>query len=42
MLGLGPEDLEEGFVSGRSILTAAVVALIVVIGYDRYKQAKGM
>lgn len=28
-------------VSGRSILTSAVVALIVVIGYDQYKQRKG-
>jgi len=28
-------------VSGRSIVTAAVVALIVVIGYDRYKQSRG-
>jgi len=28
-------------VSPRSIITAAVVALVVVIGYDRYKQSKG-
>ena len=27
--------------SPRSIITAAVVALVVVIGYDRYKQSKG-
>lgn len=29
-------------VSGRTILTSAVVALIVVIGYDQYKQRRGM
>lgn len=28
--------------SGRAILTSAVVALIVVIGYDQYKQRKGV
>lgn len=28
--------------SGRSILVTAVVALVVVIGYDQYKQRKGM
>jgi hypothetical protein len=27
--------------SGRSIVVAAVVALVVVIGYDQYKQRKG-
>lgn len=27
--------------SARSIITAAVVALVVVIGYDQYKQRKG-
>lgn len=26
--------------SGKSILTAAVVALVVVIGYDQYKQRR--
>jgi len=29
-------------VSGRTILTSAIVALIVVIGYDQYKQRRGM
>jgi len=28
-------------VSGRSIITSAIVALVVVIGYDQYKQRKG-
>jgi len=28
--------------SGRTIFTSAVVALIVVIGYDQYKQRRGM
>jgi hypothetical protein len=28
-------------VSGRSIVVSAVVALIVVIGYDQYKARKG-
>lgn len=28
--------------SGRSIVVSAVVALIVVIGYDQYKARKGM
>lgn len=27
--------------SARSIFTAAIVALVVVIGYDQYKQRKG-
>lgn len=27
--------------SGRSIITSAIVALVVVIGYDQYKQRKG-
>jgi len=27
--------------SARSIITAAVVALVVVIGYDQYKARKG-
>jgi hypothetical protein len=31
----------EATVSGRYILTAAVVALIVVIGYDQYKARRG-
>jgi hypothetical protein len=31
----------EVLVSARSIITAAVVALVVVIGYDQYKQRKG-
>lgn len=28
--------------SGRNIVVSAVVALIVVIGYDQYKARKGM
>jgi len=28
-------------VSGRSIITAAIVSLVVVIAYDQYKQRKG-
>jgi len=28
-------------VSARSIFTSAIVALVVVIGYDQYKQRKG-
>jgi hypothetical protein len=28
-------------VSGRSIITSAIVALVVVIGFDQYKQRKG-
>lgn len=27
--------------SGRFIIASAVVALVVVIGYDQYKQRKG-
>lgn len=27
--------------SGKSILTSAVVALVVVIGYDMYKRRQG-
>jgi hypothetical protein len=28
-------------VSARSVITSAIVALVVVIGYDQYKQRKG-
>lgn len=27
--------------SARSVITSAIVALVVVIGYDQYKQRKG-
>jgi hypothetical protein len=37
---MGPVDKGVVIMTGRAILTSAVVALIVVIGYDRYKQSK--
>lgn len=39
--GDAPVRILEVSVSARSIFTAAVVALVVVIGYDQYKQRKG-
>lgn len=29
------------YVSGRSIFVTAIVALVVVIGYDKYKERRG-
>lgn len=41
MLALSIFDLWRPPMSGKSILTSAVVALVVVIGYDMYKKRQG-